>query len=115
MGNNYQNPFKNLAAEKPSSLVELSELIEKRRYKLTDYAKRSDARQGYVSSENEHLSTLAGIHDELALLRHSGIWQAVEQDLIRLNQSDNFLNAYQLNFNLKPNNHVPGVLTYNLY
>jgi len=115
MRNSCQNPFKNLVAKKAAPLILLKDQITNRYIKLQEYAKRPDARQRYVNSENEHLSTLVGIHDELALVRHLDMWLALEQDLIRVNQSDSFVNAYQVNINLTPGYSVPAVLTYNLY
>lgn len=92
----------------------LHQIIQERTSELEKYAQNPNANDWHIQKENQLLSCLTGIFNELDCLRYQSIWQEVEQYWQVTQSKDQDFKGIQLDIRLKPK----GILHYlplNLY
>jgi hypothetical protein len=82
---------------------QLEQFIIERICELEAYSQRSDAKESYLSRQNEQLSTLTAICNNLEPLHYRDIWVLVESEWRKLKSKDANFGGIAVEIFTRPN------------
>ncbi|MCP1384599.1 hypothetical protein [Runella salmonicolor] len=83
--------------------LQLEEYTLERIRELKAYCQRPDAKESYISRQNEQLSVLTAICNNLEALTYYDVWVLVESEWRKLERQDANFSGIAIELSIKPN------------
>lgn len=84
------------------AIIRLDSIIEAKRTELSEYAKRSDASDIYISKQNAMLAEIAAARNAIPPLTYPEMWLYLEAEYSRLARIDPNLGGMSIDWRTRP-------------